>query len=151
MLTKQQKEQSLCEKVQKANVLRFLIRSMFPEIVTNLSEDQIDFHLNLIATYEQTPECIIENAMSFGTKLMVEFTTENIYMGITQDGMTKQVRKTLQEVQNCILSGSLKDAIDEIKLIPIDKKDPKYLTDARLLSFVNKIETYLNIPLSSSL
>lgn len=150
-MTKQEKEQLLCQKVQKANVLRFLIRSMFPEIVMNLPEEQLDMHLSLISSYEQTPECIIENAISFGNALVVEFTTENVLMGITQDGMTSQVRKALDEVRSCLSSGSLYDAMHEIRQIPAEKKDIKYLTDTRLLSFLNKIETYLGLSLSSNL
>lgn len=94
---------------------------------------------------------IVKEAMTFGQQLMVEFSTENIMMGITQDGMTKTVRKNMSQVMSALMSGSLYDAIDEAKSIPSQSKDSKYLTDARLLQYVNKIEEYLGIELSNSL
>jgi len=94
---------------------------------------------------------IIYQAQQFGQILVAEFAAENVLMGITQEGMTGTVRKNMREVIDALSTGSLYDAIDEARLIPSDKKDLKYITNARLLQFINKIETYLNIPLSSSL
>ena len=94
---------------------------------------------------------IVGNAIAFGTSLMVEFAAENVAMGITQDGMTNHVRKAVSEVTNCLMTGSLYDAIAEIRGIPVEMKDPKYLTDVRLLAFINKIEDYLGIPRSTTL
>lgn len=94
---------------------------------------------------------IISNAITFGNKLITEFAAENVIMGITQDGMTKTVRTNLMEVTSCLSTGSLYDAITEIKTLPEEKKDPKYITNARLIVFLNKIETYLNIPITTSL
>jgi hypothetical protein len=145
-MTKEEKAQLLCEKIQNNNTLRFLIKGMFPAISEQLPEEQLDWYLSQIATYQQTLAFRIEDAMNFGSKIMVEFTTENIIMGITQDGKTSSVRKTLSEVIICLSTGSLYDAIAEIKAIPADKKDIKYLTNERLTIFVNKIEDYLQIP-----
>lgn len=93
----------------------------------------------------------LASAKSFGDALMNEFITENIMLGITQDNMTGTVRKNMSEVISALQTGSLYDAIAEAKAIPAEKKDVKYITDARLLSFVNKIETKLGIALSQSL
>lgn len=92
---------------------------------------------------------VIQNAMNFGNGLIMEFAAENVAMGITQDGMTGVVRRNCSQVIDCLLTGSLYDAIIELRAIPEDKKDAKYLTNARLLIFINKIETYLGIPLST--
>lgn len=94
---------------------------------------------------------VIADAINFGNQLISEFAAQNVLMGITQEGMTGTVRKNMSEVVNALSTGSLYDAIAEAKAIPSDKKDSKYITDARLLEFVNKIEAYLNIPLSNSL
>jgi len=94
---------------------------------------------------------IIEAAKAFGDNLMNDFITDNVMLGITQDGMTNHVRKTMSEVISACATGSLRDAIAEAKAIPEEAKDIKYITDARLLSFVNKIETYLEVPLSTDL
>lgn len=92
-----------------------------------------------------------DGAKRFGDNLIKEFTTENMVMGITQDGMTSAVRKAMTEVILALNTASLYDAIDEARAIPEDKKDVKYITDARLLEFINKIEAYLEMPLSTEL
>ena len=94
---------------------------------------------------------IVAGAMAFGSQLIQEIAAENISLGITQDGMSGVVRKALSEVVLALMTGSLYDAIDEIRAIPVEKKDPKYITDTRLLAAINKIETYLGQPLSTSL
>lgn len=94
---------------------------------------------------------IIKNAMVFGQALVVQFAAENVSMGITQDNMTTIVRNNLSGVTGALSTGSLYDAIAEIKAIPDTSKDAKYITNDRLLAFCNKIETYLQIPLSTSL
>lgn len=93
----------------------------------------------------------LDDAMTFGSELMKEFTKENILMGITTDDMTGTVRKNMSEVIMALQTGSLYDAITETKAITADKKDGKYITDARLISFINKIETKLGLPLTESL
>jgi hypothetical protein len=94
---------------------------------------------------------VLTNAINFGMQIMKDFTKENMVLGITQDGMTGTVRKAMIEVISALQTGSLYDAIAEAKAIPQESKDAKYITDARLLSFVNKIEEYLGIELSQSL
>lgn len=94
---------------------------------------------------------IIQNAIRFGQSIIIEFAAENVAMGITQDGMTKTVRENTVEIVNALLTGSLYDAATAIKTLDASKKDPKYITDARLLKFLNKIESYLGIPLSTAL
>lgn len=94
---------------------------------------------------------VINSAIGFGQKIITEFAAENVAMGITQAGMTATVRRNLSDVTNCLLTGSLYDAIDQIRAIPAEDKDPIFVTDARLLIFINKIEAYLGIPLSTEL
>jgi hypothetical protein len=116
-----------------------------PEMVTEIEANK--------ATQEQVRYINdkYDSAKTFGEQLMKEFATENIVMGITQDGMTSAVRKAMTEVILALTTASLYDAIAEAKAIPAEKKDPKYITDARLLSFINKIEAYLEIALSTEL
>lgn len=94
-------------------------------------------------------QSVLRDAMNFGNQLIAEFAAENVLMGITQDGMTGVVRKNMSEVISALSTGSLYDAIQEAKVIPADKKDNKYITNARLTIFVNKIEAYLQIPLTT--
>lgn len=123
---------------------------------TELDSSQINTLTNIInshvkVTTKDVVVSIITNAIIFGAALMTEFAAENVAMGITQEGMTGTVRKNMTEIINALQTGSLYDVIDEVRAIPAEKKDPKYITDARLLLFVNKIEDYLGKPRSSSL
>lgn len=96
-------------------------------------------------------ESILSNAMDFGKKLIVEFGAENMRMNITQLGKTNEVRIALNGVMSALLAGSLYDAITEVKKIPVEAKDATFVTDIRLLVFVNKIEDYLHTPRSTHL
>lgn len=119
--------------------------------VTQVLIDQIEAIVPPNATNMSMIQKIVSEAILEGQRLIMEFAAENVAMGITQDGMTSVVRKNLEQVTLALMTGSLYDAITEIRLIPNDQKDLKYITDARLLQFINKIETYLKIPLSSTL
>lgn len=96
-------------------------------------------------------ENVVNNAKDFGSNLVTKFSVENILLGITQDQKTNHVRKTMSEVLLALSTGSLHDAIAELKAIPNSKKDSKYLTNARILKAINEIETYLNLPLTEGL
>ena len=93
----------------------------------------------------------VSNAIDFGNRTILDAITENVLLGITQAGMTHTVAKRMFEVNSALTSGSLYDAIHELKIVPEEHKDGVFISDDRLLSVVNKIETYLNIPLSVEL
>lgn len=94
---------------------------------------------------------VIEAAKKFGNEISNEFSAENVLLGISADNMTGTVLNALAGVLVACTAGSLKEAITRTKALPSESKDAKYVTDARLLAFVNKIETYLQIPLSTTL
>ena len=94
---------------------------------------------------------IIFPARTFGQKIINEFAAENVLLGITQAGKTGFVRKACREITDALITGSLYDAILEVKALPEDVKDPVFLSNTRLLSLVNKVEDYLKIPRSVSL
>jgi hypothetical protein len=96
-------------------------------------------------------EQIVADAKRFGQGLIDKFAAENIAMGITQAGMTGTVRRAMVDVVSALWTGSLYDAMTEARAIPAESKDGTFITDARLLSFVNSIEDYLKIPRSTSL
>ena len=96
-------------------------------------------------------EIIIENAIQFGHKLVVKFAAENVLLGITQAGKTKEVRESTATIVSALQTGSLYDAIDECRNVPAEDKDTTFVTDARLLGFVNEIEAYLGATLSTTL
>lgn len=92
---------------------------------------------------------IVQASIDFGVNLIIEFATENVLLGITQLGLTNHVRTTCFEVTNALSTGSLYDAITEIKAIDPSAFDSVILTPARVLAFRNKIETYLGVPLAT--
>jgi hypothetical protein len=96
-------------------------------------------------------EQVVGDAMDYGMQLAKEFAAENVRLGISQAGMTRTVRQKLADLFSALQTGSLKDAIDVAKETPALDKDATFITDARLLSLVNKLEEYLGLPKSSSL
>jgi len=104
-----------------------------------------------ISIFYNVMNTILIPARVFGQKMIDDFVCENILMGITQEDKTSYVRVTLREVMECLVTGSLYDAIAEVRAIPAESRDEKYLSTARLLGFINKVEKYLGIPLSTEL
>lgn len=152
----------LTAEIQTLNLTNTLITiSVQPEQFVMIFADDVDNNDVLLIdgivanhkhlTTKQIVTAKIDSAIKFGMSLVTEFAADNVIMGITQDGMTSTVRKNMEQVFLAVSTGSLYDAIFEIKQIPPEKKDSKYITDSRLLVFINKIETYLNIPQSESL
>lgn len=122
----------------------------------NLSQEQQELLDNAVLVHQpfsiqEIVEGSITNAIKFGEKLLVTYAAENVMLGITQDGMTGTVIDRLGGVITCLQSGSLYDVIVRIKAIPPANYDPKYITAARLLTFINKVEDYLGLPRSTSL
>jgi hypothetical protein len=90
----------------------------------------------------------VERAILFGQSIIAEFAAENVLLGITEASMTNQVRKVTMQVTSALNTGALYDAIAECRAIPEEDKDDVFITNDRLLTFINKIEEYLGIPLS---
>lgn len=94
---------------------------------------------------------IVKEAMEFGQSIIQIVSAENIMLGITQAGMTGTVRKRSQEIVLALMTGSLYDAMAEARALPPESKDGVFISDARLLAMINKIEDYLKLPRSTSL
>jgi hypothetical protein len=94
---------------------------------------------------------VLNPAIVQGLLMIEEFTAENIGMGITQAGKTDDLLTACQWVFYCLQAGSLYSAITAARAIPPEVKDPVFLTDARLLIMVNKLEVYLGLPISETL
>jgi hypothetical protein len=94
---------------------------------------------------------ILLPARQFGQTIIDEFAAENVLLGITQAGKTGFVRKACREVTDALMTGSLYDALTEVRALPPEVKDPVFLSDVRLLALVNRVEDYLKIPRSTSL
>jgi hypothetical protein len=100
---------------------------------------------------ELTVSAAIEASIDFGWLILREFSKDNVMLGITQAGMTARVRSVTADVINALSTGSLYDAIAQAKAIPAENKDPVFITDARLLKYVNMVEEYLGLTPSTTL
>ena len=96
-------------------------------------------------------EYAIADACAFGQRLLIKFAAENVLLGITQVGKTAAVRGALSAVIQCLQTGSLYDAVAQVRAVPAESKDATFVTDARLLAFINSCEDYLSLPRSTSL
>ena len=93
----------------------------------------------------------VRGAIRFGQQLIKDFVEENVAMGITKDDMSEAVLDAMEKVEAAVRTGSLYVAIKRIREIPTEAKDAKYITDARLLEFINKIEEFLGTTISREL
>lgn len=114
----------------------------------------LDYEAKISEVVEDIDEKIrktVSNSLEYGKNLVIEFNVECIKEGVISDNMSKHVLSVTNSVVNALNSGALYLAIDEIKAITSENKDDKYITDERLLRYVNDIESYLKLPLSESL
>ena len=89
---------------------------------------------------------VVQNAIQFFHDAMVVYAAENITMGITQAGKTKDVSDYLVPVMTYGQTGSLYEVINEIDAliagtVPGDLSP--FVTEARLLAFKQKMVDYL--------
>lgn len=87
-------------------------------------------------------------AIAFGQDLIVDFAAENVLMGITQAGKTKDVADYLSNVMRYAQSGSLYEVIAEVDRLVADglpaNLEP-FITTARMAEFKSRVEAYLGI------
>lgn len=116
-----------------------------------LSEDSAAKTALAAARAREQVRALVRGAREFGNKMIEEFTIDNVMLGITHDDKTDEVLDKMKDLILSLQSGSLYLAREQAISFPDSKKITKYITDARLLSLVNKIETYLGIPLTDEL
>jgi hypothetical protein len=95
-------------------------------------------------------QAAVAAARAFGTQLGDEFAAGNLALGITNEQADSVLGK-MAGVLIALQSGSLNVAIARAKDVNPADYDGTFLTAARLLVFINKIETYLGITLTVSL
>lgn len=104
-------------------------------------------------TQSEQVQLAISNAMQFGTQLLVQYATQNVLAGITQAGKTQSVMDYCHELAHCLITGSLYAAISQITVMIADTGTAKtnlspFITNNTLYTFMNKIQTYLGLPLT---
>lgn len=88
---------------------------------------------------------------NFGDSLVTRFTAENRILGISAAGKSGAVLTVMAPIMSALDSGSLDVAKAMMKAIPSASYDTKFITAARLLTYVNAIETHLSETVSTSL
>lgn len=86
----------------------------------------------------------------FGRSLAAQFAIENVVMGIDVNESDSVLLK-MDGVLAALSNGYLETAIKRAKAVSPSDYDAEFITAARLLSYVNAIETKLGISLSQSL
>lgn len=106
-------------------------------------EDEFILEITDITQQEQIKvfKSIGDNAANFGKQIVSDFRAENISMGITQKGMTREVLLKSQMLVYFLESGSLYEAITELN--NFSDFDPEFLTPERINIILNKINNYL--------
>jgi len=116
---------------------------------STLTELEIIEIETIIATYFDGTiyaKSIVSDAMKFGEELIVEFASENVLLGITQAGKTKDVSDYLQNLDRYLRSGSLYEAKNEIQSLisnGLDVNLEPFINEERLSDFSSKIDSYL--------
>lgn len=112
-------------------------------------EDVVSNH-TVDLTQDEYITKIIDEASEFGMKVIMDYVKENVSLGITQLGLTNHIRKTCWQIGDALRTGSLYDAIYEIKQLDPNDFDQVILTPARILNLRNKIEEFLEISISQN-
>ncbi len=110
------------------------------EFWDNATEIQFSPSLKEIITVK------INEASTFGRALILDFAVENVQMGITQAGKTRDVADYLAKIQRYLESGSLYAALAEANdLITagVPSELNPYVTDVRLTTYRDRIQAFL--------
>ncbi len=129
------------------------------EVPDNTDSDTVNEMLALYTYVPPTPTPVqlvsnsIAEAMEFGQSLVIQFAAQNVLAGITQSGKTIAVATYLQPLGYLLNSGSLYAAISVINSIIADTSSTKanlspFVTNDILYSYMNQIQTWLNIALT---
>lgn len=93
-------------------------------------------------------KAMIRNAIEFFNGMIESFGGENITLGITVAGKTKEVADYLKDVMRYGQSGSLYEVIGEIDALiaaTIPTGLDPFVTEARLTAFKTKVQNYLGV------
>jgi hypothetical protein len=89
----------------------------------------------------------VKNAIEFGNNLIVEFASENVLLGITQVGKTKEVADYLADLMRYAQTGSLYEVINEVDRL-IDAGLPvnlePFITETKMNAFKQQVVDYLS-------
>lgn len=104
-----------------------------------LAQRQLDSALNAL-----------KSNRNFGVSLVDTFAVENVSLGINAS-QTDAVMVALLPTLTALSNGYLETAIRRVRELNPALFDGVFLSEARLLSYVNRIESYLGLTLSTEL
>ena len=121
----------------------------------HLATDSAAAHITTLPpkTPEELAKAAIIEAMEFGSEMMLNFSKENVLLGISQAGKTKPVLDFLLEVKTAMDTGSLYAAIAEIDSLisaGLPAELEPFITEDRLTTFKRNIQAYLKIESETS-
>jgi hypothetical protein len=96
---------------------------------------------------QKIAEDSVEKAIIFAQHLTINFAAENVVMGITQAGKTKEVSDFLADVTRYAQTGSLYEVINELDSLVaagLPQELEPFVTETRLNTFKNKIIEHLS-------
>jgi len=114
--------------------------------------DQFTIQQTNVTQQYQLSEALqsLKSARSFGNNLVDTFAIENVILGIN-DSRSDQILAILFPALSALSNGYLETAIRRVKEIDSSNFDGVFLNEGRLLGYVNKIEAFLGLSLSTSL
>lgn len=115
-------------------------------------EDQFTIEITDVSSeYElRAAKAILKSNKEFGQNLVDEFSLENVALGINA-AQSASVLSKLSGLLPALSNGYLETSIALAKAINPNDYDATFITAARLLTAVNKIEVYLGIEVSETL
>lgn len=128
----------------------------------NENGDELETPINhsdqfTVEIVDVTNEVAFKNAIqtlrrnrAFGQQLADEFAIENVVMGITSAQSTI-VMTRLSDIMQALERGYLETALERVHSFNRNQFYLNFITVPRLLSYVNRIETHLGLPLSTDL
>lgn len=119
------------------NALKITLRPAYEQFEATIAQQEL---------IKKQVEDKIKKALEFGQQLLIEFAAQNVIMGITQQGKTKEVADYLEAVVRYLSTGSLYEVINEINRLQSLEIPPHlapFITNQRLEEFKGKILSFL--------
>jgi len=116
------------------------------ELTNRTQLDSVVFAHNHLSA-KQVVKYTVKAAIEFGNNLVVDFASENVLMGITQAGKTKEVADYLADLMRYAQTGSLYEVIAEIdRLIAagLPTNLEPFITESRMNTFKQQVIDYLS-------
>jgi hypothetical protein len=125
------------------------VNIIFPEELTQQQIDDLSALVNNHSTEPSSEDIAgykIREATVFGETILKQFTIENVLMGISQAGKTRQLSDYCHKLAHYVSTGSLYAAIEQIDamiLAGLDETLEPFITEARLLEYKAQIQAFL--------